>query len=67
MGQNKPQPRVRKTTAKERAVIEALNKISSDPETAHGEADELILSIAHPDVRAAYERLVQRCPWWAFA
>lgn len=40
---------------------------SGDPEGAHGEADNVLLAVAGPDVRAAYQRLVRRCAWWACA
>lgn len=40
---------------------------SADPEAAHSDADKILLELAGPDVRAAYERLVERCRWWASA
>ena len=59
---------MRKLTSKEQDVIVALDAITnSDPEQAHGAADSLILSVVHPEVKAAYDRLVKRCGWWATA
>jgi hypothetical protein len=49
-------------------AVATLDTIGSDdPEGAHCEADNLLLSLVHPDIAAAYERLVQRCRWWACA
>lgn len=47
------------------AALDALDV--SDPEAAHGAADEILLSVAPDIVRMAYQRLVARCPWWASA
>lgn len=38
-----------------------------DPDGNHGEADKILLAAVHPDVAAAYERLVERSRWWATA
>lgn len=38
-----------------------------DPERAHSEADKILLKMVPPEVRAAYERLTERCSWWAAA
>lgn len=40
---------------------------TTDPERAHAQADELLLSCVSPEVRAAYRRVVDRAPWWASA
>ena len=40
---------------------------TSDPEEAHGNADAILLANAHPSVAAAYQRVVDRCNWWATA
>lgn len=40
---------------------------TSDSEAAHSDADKILLELAGSDVRAAYERLVDRCVWWACA
>ena len=49
-------------------AVAALDAISGgDPDGDHGEADRILLSHVHPDVRAAYERLVDRAEWWATA
>lgn len=49
------------------AAVSALNNIDpNDPEGAHAQADAILLAMAPPVVRAAYERLRdERCPWWA--
>lgn len=38
-----------------------------DPEGAHSMADQLLLQAVHPEIAAAYARLVDRCEWWACA
>lgn len=38
-----------------------------DPEEAHVKADEVLLFLVDPEVRAAYERVVEACRWWAYA
>lgn len=40
---------------------------TGDPERAHSLADDLLLAAVPPEVRAAYQRLVARSPWWAGA
>lgn len=40
---------------------------TDDPEGAHAEADEILLAAVDPSVKAAYERVVSRCSWWASA
>lgn len=48
--------------------IRALDAIdASDPEAAHGLADELLLGYVSPDVRLAYMRVIDRCKWWGTA
>ena len=52
----------------EEAVIAALDAIVGDsPAMAHRYADDLLLSLVSEEVRAAYERLVERCEWWAYS
>lgn len=47
-------------------AIAALNEIDgSDPEKAHGKADDILLTLVDPDVVAAYAALTNRCKWWA--
>ena len=41
--------------------------MARDPERAHCEADGVLLAVAGDDVRAAYQRVVAACPWWAAA
>jgi len=50
----------------EEDVIKTLDEMEEkDPEVAHHQADGLLLQLVHPEVRAAYERLIDRCSWWA--
>lgn len=49
-------------------AVDKLNALqTNDPETAHSDADEILLTLVGPDVRAAYMALSERCGWWAFA
>jgi hypothetical protein len=51
----------------EEAVV-ALDELNaSDAEGAHSEADDILLELVPPEVKAAYYRLVARAPWWACA
>ena len=55
------------TMLREEAVA-ALDAIDGgDPDGAHGEADKILLAYVDPSVAGAYERLVERCAWWATA
>lgn len=45
--------------------IDALD--ASDPEAAHGAADDILLAHVHPHIAASYHRLVGRAGWWAGA
>lgn len=47
------------------ATLDSLDE--SDPEVAHGRADDVLLASVDPRVRDAYLRLVDRCSWWAAA
>jgi hypothetical protein len=49
------------------AVAELDGIGSGDEERAHYAADDLLLENVHPDVAAAYERLIERCGgfWYA--
>jgi hypothetical protein len=38
-----------------------------DPEGAHGWADEVLLRAVPQEVADAYQRVVERCEWWAHA
>lgn len=49
------------------AVAELDTWAGGDPEAEHGAADEILLANVHPDIAAAYRRLVSRCNWWATA
>jgi hypothetical protein len=53
----------------ESAVATALDLIdpTGDPEAAHDEAERIMLAALGPEVKAAYDRLVERAPWWASA
>lgn len=47
------------------AMLDAIP--GKDPEKAHAGADALLLSAVsavHPDIAAAYRRVVTRCTWW---
>jgi hypothetical protein len=39
----------------------------SDPEEAHGVADEILLKLAGPEVEAAYNRVAERVGAWWYA
>jgi hypothetical protein len=45
--------------------LDALD--AKDPEVAHSDADGILLALVGADVRAAYQRLVERAKWWAHA
>jgi hypothetical protein len=47
------------------AALDALN--ASDAEVAHSAVDDILLELVPPEVKAAYDRLVARAPWWACA
>jgi hypothetical protein len=48
-------------------AVAALDAITTtDAEYAHGEADEILQSL-HPEVSAAYDRVVERADGWWFA
>lgn len=40
---------------------------TGDPERAHAEAEQILVAALGPEVKAAYDRLVDRAPWWASA
>ena len=49
-------------------VIDSLDRIdASDPERAHGEAEHQLLLLAPRRVQEAYERVIERAPWWGTA
>ena len=52
-------------------VAEAVARLdaidASDPERAHSAADDVLLYYADAEIAAAYQRLIDRCPWWAAA
>lgn len=47
------------------AALDAV--LGGDPEGAHGMADDILLALAPESVRSAYERVMDRCAWWACA
>ena len=53
------------TPAEAVAALDAID--ASDPESAHGRADEILLALLPLDVMAAYLRVTVRAPWWATA
>ena len=47
-------------------AIQALDEmVVTDPERAHGDADDILLATVPKAVREAYERVVARARWWA--
>lgn len=50
------------------ALVALLDSLcGDDPEHAHGVADGVLLQAVDPRIRAAYEPVAGRCPWWAAA
>ncbi|MCM0622492.1 hypothetical protein [Nocardioides bruguierae] len=50
------------------SAVARLDRIDgSDPDAAHGTADDVLLTEVPPDVAAAYQRVIDRCSWWAGA
>jgi hypothetical protein len=52
---------------KAQAIVRLAAIDTSDPERAHGEADEILLALVGPDVAAAYGEVQIRTRWWATA
>ena len=48
------------------AAIDAIDPVG-DPESAHSELDDLLLSVMPDEIKAAVARLIKRAPWWAAA
>lgn len=65
MSNTKTQHILPMTTEEAIAALDAID--GSDPEKAHGEADDVLKKAVDPRVREAYERIVARCSWWATA
>ena len=67
----KPETKVSRVPGVKLKVADIVNAIDSidvaDPEQAHSEAEDILLSCVPPPVREAYARLVQRAPWWGSA
>lgn len=56
------------TAAEAIAALAAITERDAhDPETAHANADDVLLAFVPADVRAAYVRVVDACRWWACA
>jgi hypothetical protein len=52
-------------TTAEFDAIEKLNEMTGqDPERDHSRADDLLLELVHPDVKAAFLRARDRCEFW---
>ena len=47
------------------ASLDALG--TGDSEAAHSEADELLLEAVPTEVAQAYQRVIDRQAWWAYA
>lgn len=48
--------------------VSLLDRIDvGDPEDAHWVADHVLLNAVDPEIREAYERVKDRCRWWAYA
>lgn len=48
-----------------RNAVKALDALNGhDPEKAHAEADEILLAVVPPSVKAAYKRLQERAGKW---
>lgn len=58
---------VESVTKKEKEAISMLDKLNSDPETAHYAADEIVLAVVSQEVKDAYERAVERAGGWWYA
>ena len=59
---------MRRMTKLEQAVVKHLDALETDdPEDAHIAADSDLLAAVHPEVAAAYQRVVARTRWWACA
>jgi pyrroline-5-carboxylate reductase len=50
-----------------RRLDEIAATLASDPEAAHSEADAVLLATVPQTVADAYQRVVDACPWWAYA
>lgn len=53
-------------------ATEALDAIQPgtknvDPEIAHWEADKILLAVVTPEIREAYERVIERAGAWWYA
>ena len=49
-------------------AVNLLNAIrGNEPESDHSRADDILLECVHPEIRKAYEKLVDRAKWWATA
>jgi len=53
------------TTDEAVAKLDALS--GDDPDGAHCEADDVLLALVPTEVADAYQRVMERCPWWATA
>ena len=49
-------------------AVTALDNIAGDDhERAHSAADDILIALVPDEIRAAYQRVQQRCSWWATA
>ena len=48
-------------------AVTALDALNSDPESDHGDADKILLSVVPAEVATAYERARVRSGGWWYA
>ena len=50
------------------SIVRSLDSIDADDcEEAHNLADNLLLQAVPAEIAAAYQRVVERAEWWAWA
>jgi hypothetical protein len=55
--------------SKRRRFVEDLDflDVETDPEKGHAMADDILLAAVPEQIRLAYQRAIDRAPWWADA
>jgi hypothetical protein len=62
------QPEGSMTKKQIKEAVDKLDAISVyPPDEAHATADKLLLEVVPVEVKKAYERVMKRCGWWAYA